>query len=325
MSSSKNLDQKNTSFLTKSNSAFIENMYIRYIEKDPNLPVSWIDYFDTLNEDINSVVKELEGPTWQPQKKKINLNKEKNQSQNINIENIELSKVESIKAIALIRAYRIRGHLIANLDPLKMMDRKYLHELHPEDHGFKKEDYDKKIYLGSYLDTGYASINEILNKLRKVYCSTIGAEYMHISDPEEKVWFRDRMEKEQNQLSFTENGKKAILNKVVQAEGFEKFLAKKYVGTKRFGLDGGESLIPALEQIIKRGGQLGVKEVKIGMPHRGRLNVLANVLQKSYKRIFNEFAGEASYNKLEDSTGDVKYHLGASSDREFDGNVVHVS
>ena len=295
------------------------------IEKDPNLPASWIDYFDTLNEDINSVVKELEGPTWQPQKKKINLNKEKNQSQNINIENIELSKVESIKAIALIRAYRIRGHLIANLDPLKMMDRKYLHELHPEDHGFKKKDYDKKIYLGSYLDTGYASINEILNKLRKVYCSTIGAEYMHISDPEEKVWFRDRMEKEQNQLSFTENGKKAILNKVVQAEGFEKFLAKKYVGTKRFGLDGGESLIPALEQIIKRGGQLGVKEVKIGMPHRGRLNVLANVLQKSYKRIFNEFAGEASYNKLEDSTGDVKYHLGASSDREFDGNVVHVS
>ena len=257
-------------------------------------------------------------------KKKINLNKEKNQSQNINIENIELSKVESIKAIALIRAYRIRGHLIANLDPLKMMDRKYLHELHPEDHGFKKEDYDKKIYLGSYLDTGYASINEILNKLRKVYCSTIGAEYMHISDPEEKVWFRDRMEKEQNQLSFTENGKKAILNKVVQAEGFEKFLAKKYVGTKRFGLDGGESLIPALEQIIKRGGQLGVKEVKIGMPHRGRLNVLANVLQKSYKKIFNEFVGELD-SKSEESAGDVKYHLGASSNREFDGNLVHVS
>ncbi len=325
MSSSKNLEQKNTSFLTKSNSAFIENMYIRYIEKDPSLPMSWIDYFDTLNEDINSVIKELEGPTWQPQKKKINLKKEKNKSQDTNIEDLEVSKIESIKAIALIRAYRIRGHLIANLDPLKMMDRKYLHELHPEDHGFKKEDYDKKIYLGSYLDTGYASINEILNKLRKVYCSTIGAEYMHISDPEEKVWFRDRMEKEQNQLSFTENGKKAILNKVIQAEGFEKFLAKKYVGTKRFGLDGGESLIPALEQIIKRGGQLGVKEVKIGMPHRGRLNVLANVLQKSYKRIFNEFAGEASYNKLEDSTGDVKYHLGASSDREFDGNVVHVS
>tara|TARA_Y100000591_G_scaffold176697_2_gene152620 strand:+ start:2 stop:2335 length:2334 start_codon:yes stop_codon:yes gene_type:complete len=146
-----------------------------------------------------------------------------------------------------------------------------------------------------------------------------------MSDPTEKIWFRDRMEKKENQVNFTLNGKKAILNKIVQAEGFEKFLAKKFVGTKRFGLDGGESLIPALEQIIKRGGQLGVKEVKIGMSHRGRLNVLANVLQKSYKRIFNEFAGEESISNIDDSTGDVKYHLGASSDREFDGNSVHVS
>ena len=325
MSSSKNLEQKNTSFLTKSNSAFIENMYIRYIEKDPNLPLSWKDYFDTLNDDIKSVVKELEGPTWQPRKKRIKYESTKSTTKVTNNEDLETAKSESIKAIALIRAYRIRGHLIANLDPLNLMERKYLYELHPEDHGFKKEDYDKKIFLGSYLDTGYASVNEILSKLRKIYCSTIGAEYMHITDPIEKVWFRDRMEKRENQLNFTENGKKAILNKIVQAEGFEKFLARKYVGTKRFGLDGGEALIPALEQIIKRGGQLGVKEVKIGMPHRGRLNVLANVLQKSYKRIFNEFAGEENYAKAEDSAGDVKYHLGASSDREFDGNSVHVS
>ena len=325
MSSSKNLEQKNTSFLTKSNSAFIENMYIRYIEKDPNLPLSWKDYFDTLNDDIKSVVKALEGPTWQPRKKRIKYESTKSTTKVTNNEDLETAKSESIKAIALIRAYRIRGHLIANLDPLNLMERKYLYELHPEDHGFKKEDYDKKIFLGSYLDTGYASVNEILSKLRKIYCSTIGAEYMHITDPIEKVWFRDRMEKRENQLNFTENGKKAILNKIVQAEGFEKFLARKYVGTKRFGLDGGEALIPALEQIIKRGGQLGVKEVKIGMPHRGRLNVLANVLQKSYKRIFNEFAGEENYAKAEDSAGDVKYHLGASSDREFDGNSVHVS
>ena len=205
------------------------------------------------------------------------------------------------------------------------MNREYIHDLHPKDHGFKKEDYDKKIFLGSYMDAdGYASINEILPKLRKIYCSTIGVEYMHISDPTEKVWFRNRMEKKENELQFTNDGKKAILNKIIQAEGFEKFLAKKFVGTKRFGLDGAESLIPALEQIIKRGGQIEVKEIKIGMPHRGRLNVLANVLQKSYKRIFNEFAGEFS-NTFEDSAGDVKYHLGASSNREFDGNSVHVS
>ena len=320
MTSSKNIEFKKTSFLNKSNSAFIEEMYIKYIEKDPNLPESWKEYFKDLNDDIESIIKEVEGPSW-AQRKKVNLDKITNELAGQN----QSSITESIKAIALIRAYRIRGHLIANLDPLGMMERNYIHELHPEDHGFKKEDYGKKIFIGSYLNTTSASINEILQKLRKVYCSNIGVEYMHISDPVEKIWFRERMEKEENQINFTSNGKKAIFNKIVQAEGFEKFLAKKYVGTKRFGLDGAESLIPALEQIIKRGGQLGVKEIKIGMPHRGRLNVLANVLQKSYKRIFNEFAGEISNLRKEDSTGDVKYHLGASSDREFDGNSVHIS
>ncbi|MBO6491815.1 MAG: 2-oxoglutarate dehydrogenase E1 component, partial [Pelagibacteraceae bacterium] len=235
----------------------------------------------------------------------------------------EKEKEQSVKAIALIRAYRIRGHLIANLDPLGLMERKYLDELHPSDHGFKKEDYNHNIYLNGYMDRKYATINEILSFLRSTYCSTIGAEYMHISDPVEKKWFRERMEKKENQLHFTDKGKKAILNKLVQAEGFERFLAVKFIGTKRFGIDGGESFIPALEQIIKRGGQLGVKEVKIGMPHRGRLNVLANLLQKTYKRILNEFIGEHYSSK--DSTGDVKYHLGASSNRDFDGNLVHIS
>ena len=325
MSSSKNIEFEQTSFLSKSNSAFIEDMYQKYIENDPNLPESWKRYFETLDEDFDLIVKEIEGPSWKRNRKKINLDKKISKNKNLysSVE-IENDKADSIRAIALIRAYRIRGHLIADLDPLGMMERKYLHELHPSDHGFNKEDYDKKIFLHSYMEKGYSTVNEIISNLKKIYCSTIGVEYMHISDPVEKVWFRNRMEKEENKIKFTDNGKKAILNKIIQAEGFEKFLAKKYVGTKRFGLDGAESLIPAMEQIIKKGGQLGVKEIKIGMPHRGRLNVLANVLQKSYKRIFNEFAGEISSN-LEDSAGDVKYHLGASSNREFDGNSVHVS
>tara|TARA_B100000965_G_scaffold172523_1_gene144155 strand:+ start:1461 stop:4355 length:2895 start_codon:yes stop_codon:yes gene_type:complete len=332
MSSSKNLEISKTSFLSKANSSFIEDMYLRYLANDTTLPLSWKNYFNTLGEEIDTIVKDLEGPTWKPDKKKVDIQiskeefKEEKEYRSLNItsKDIEKSKSDTIKAIALIRAYRIRGHLIANLDPLGMMERKYLYELHPSDHGFKKDEYDKKIYLHSYMDKGYSSINEIISFLKKIYCSTIGVEYMHISDPEEKKWFRDRMEKEENKINFTKNGKKAILNKLIQAEGFEKFLALKFVGTKRFGLDGAESLIPALEQIIKRGGQLGVKELKIGMSHRGRLNVLANVFQKSYKRIFNEFAGELS-NTQEDSAGDVKYHLGASSNREFDGNSVHVS
>ena len=330
-----NIIFERTSFLQGSNSPFIKELYLKYLEDPKSVPQSWIDFFDGLGEDQNIIKKEILGPSW-ARKQNNNLKKDtvskdiiENIKQPINDtssiqENYEKEKEQSVKAIALIRAYRIRGHLIADLDPLQIMERKYLHELHPADHGFKKEDYNKKIYLHSYMDRGYSTINEIISFLKKTYCSTIGVEYMHISDPVEKVWFRERMEKKENQLKFTNNGKKAILNKLIQAEGFEKFLAQKFVGTKRFGLDGAESLIPALEQIIKRGGQLGVKEVKIGMPHRGRLNVLANLLQKSYKRIFNEFAGEFS-NTPADSTGDVKYHLGASSNREFDGNVVHIS
>ena len=323
-----------TSFLQGSNSPFIEELYLEYLKNPKSVPESWQKFFDGLDDDHKIVQTEIQGPSWSPKKdylsrknKEIkNLKKDVQISKNGDLVSQEISekeKEQSVKAIALIRAYRIRGHLIADLDPLGMMERKYLHELHPADHGFKKEDYNKKIYLHSYMDRGYATINEILTFLRNTYCSTIGVEYMHISDPVEKIWFRERMEKEENQLKFTINGKKAILNKLIQAEGFEKFLAVKFVGTKRFGIDGGESLIPALEQIIKRGGHLGVKEVKIGQPHRGRLNILANVLQKSYKRMFNEFAGE--YASFGSSTGDVKYHLGASSNREFDGNLVHIS
>tara|TARA_A100001011_G_scaffold120924_1_gene127639 strand:- start:762 stop:3644 length:2883 start_codon:yes stop_codon:yes gene_type:complete len=327
MSSSKNnTTYKKTSFLVGNNSEFINEFYADYLSDPKSLPESWRKFFDGLSDEQKLIYNDLKGPSWSPKKnnRKINLNeKHHEKKEKLPDDDLESTK-ESVSAIALIRAYRIRGHLIANLDPLEMMQRNYLEDLNPEDHGFTKKDYNKKIYVGEYVQGGYSTIKEILTFFRKIYCSTIGVEYMHISDPVEKKWFRERMEKEENQLRFTSNGKKAILNKLIQAEGFEKFLAVKFVGTKRFGLDGGEALIPALEQIIKRGGHLGFKEVKIGQPHRGRLNILANVLQKSYKRMFNEFAGEyASFSS--DSTGDVKYHLGASSNREFDGNLVHVS
>ncbi len=329
MSSSENNNTyKKTSFLAGNNSSFIKKFYSDYLSDPNKIPEDWRLFFDGLKDNEEIILKDLQGPSWSLNKDislKKDISKKKIIKENVISEkSSEKEKEKSVKAIALIRAYRIRGHLIANLDPLGMMERKYLEDLHPQDHGFNKEDYNKKIYVGSYMNKGYTTINNILTFFRKIYCSTIGVEYMHISDPVEKIWFRERMEKKENQLKFTENGKKAILNKLIQAEGFEKFLAVKFVGTKRFGLDGGEALIPALEQIIKRGGHLGFKEVKIGQPHRGRLNILANVLQKSYKRMFNEFSGDyASYNS--DSTGDVKYHLGASSNREFDGNLVHVS
>ena len=300
MSSSKNLDYQKTSFLSKSTSAFIEQMYLKFINKDSNLPESWKKYFLEIGEEVDVIAKEINGPSWSPKKKKIdidaiqiNLDKEQNNLSESNITTIinkkELSEENrrSIRAVSLIRSYRQRGHLIANLDPLELRKIEYLDELHPESYGFNKGDYNKKIYLDGIANRNYSTIKEILSFLRKTYCGKIGYEYMHISNPTERKWFRDRVEKDENALQFTKNGKEAILNKIIQAEGFEKFLHTKYVGTKRFGLDGAESLIPALEQIIKIGGQNNVKEVKIGMSHRGRLNVLANVLQKSYKRIYN--------------------------------------
>ena len=339
MSSSNNLEYEKTSFLNKSNSAFIERMYLKFINKEADLPESWKDYFEGIGDELNIVAKEINGPSWGPKKNKVDIdelqkkidqkennleNKLVDRSEKFNYQLLANSNKDSISAVSLIRAYRLRGHLLANLDPLEMRESDYLDELHPEFYGFKKENYDKKIFLNGVINRKDATIKEILKFLKKTYCGNVGYEFMHISNPDERKWFRDRIEQDTNALEFTKNGKEAILNKLVQAEGFEKFLATKYVGTKRFGLDGGESLIPALEQIIKISGQSQVKEVKIGMSHRGRLNVLANVLQKSYKRIFNEFAGEFG-NTSDEGAGDVKYHLGASSNREFDGNSVHVS
>src|SRR6056300_331405 len=332
MSLTKNLDFEKTSFLTKTNSAFLEQMYLKYINQDPDLPSSWKIYFDELGDELDLVANEIKGPSWAPIKKNINIieKKPKNGSSSSEVLKKTSSKdqiqnnINSIKAVELIRAYRLRGHLLAKLDPLGLKETEYLDELHPEYYGFKKSDYKREIFLNGVTNKKYSNISEILTFLNKTYCGPIGYEYMHISNYEERVWLRKRIEGNESEIQFTKNGKEAILNKLIQAEGFEKFLATKYVGTKRFGLDGAESLIPALEQIIKIGGQSQIKEVKIGMSHRGRLNVLANVLQKSYKRIFNEFAGEFSSSSNE-GAGDVKYHLGASSNREFDGNPVHVS
>ena len=337
MPSSKNLEFEKTSFLNKSNSAFIEQMYLKFINKDLDLPDSWKDYFEGVGDELNIIAKEINGPSWGPKKNKVDIDElqrridqeEANSKNNIVNEssshiNSSTSNEDSIKAVSMIRSYRQRGHLIAKLDPLELLKSDYLDELHPESFGFKKKDYKKNIYLGGIINKQNSNIKEILGFLKKTYCGPIGYEYMHISNPTERKWFRDRVEKSKDNMNFTKNGKEAILNKLIQAEGFEKFLHTKYVGTKRFGLDGSESLIPALEQIIKISSQSQVKEVKIGMSHRGRLNVLANVLQKSYKRIFNEFAEEFG-SSTEDGAGDVKYHLGASSNREFDGNSVHVS
>ena len=330
-SSNNNTVYKKTSFLAGNNSEFINEFYADYISDPNSLPESWRMFFDGLSEDEKIIYDNLKGPSWGPQKKikkpfsKLEENKVNNGNTiDLNSNSVKQASKDSVRAIMLVRAYRIRGHLIANLDPLSIQKKEEHPELKPESYGFLKSDYNRKIFLDGVLGLQYADLNQILKILKKTYSSNIGYEFMHMGDPEEKSWIRDRIEGPEKEITFTKNGKKAIFNKIIQAEGFEKYLHVKFVGTKRFGLDGGESLIPALEQIIKRGGNLGAKEIKIGMPHRGRLNVLANVMGKPFKAIFSEFFGKTGSTK-KDFEGDVKYHLGASSNREFDGNSVHIS
>ena len=330
-SSDNNITYKKTSFLAGVNSEFITEFYADYIYDPSSLPNSWRSFFEGLSENEKLIYNDIKGPSWSPEKKlkKIKFPKELTKEEDVNITNINIDSAkqaskDSVRAIMLIRAYRIRGHLIANLDPLLIQKKKEHPELKPETYGFERKDYNRKIFLDGVLGLQYADLNQILEILKKTYSAKIGYEFMHMGDPEEKSWIRDRIEGPEKDIIFTKNGKKAILNKIIQAEGFEKYLHVKFVGTKRFGLDGGESLIPALEQIIKKGGNLGAKEIKIGMPHRGRLNVLANVMGKPFKAIFSEFFGKTAITN-KSFEGDVKYHLGASSNREFDGNSVHIS
>ncbi len=241
------------------------------------------------------------------------------------LDEVRQATQDSLHALMLIRAYRIRGHLIADLDPLGLQPSEVHPELDPATLGFTEADMDRPIFIDMVLGLETATLREILEILKRTYCGTFAVEFMHITDPEQKAWLQQRIEGPDKDISFTPEGKRAIFNKLVEAEGFENFLNIKYTGTKRFGLDGAEAMVPALEQIIKRGGALGVKEIVIGMPHRGRLNVLAAVMGKPYHHIFHEFQGGSVTPDDIGGSGDVKYHLGASSDREFDGNNVHLS
>jgi 2-oxoglutarate dehydrogenase E1 component len=238
---------------------------------------------------------------------------------------IEEAAADSIRAMMLVRTYRVRGHLGADLDPLGLSKQELPADLDPAYHGFSGAALDRKVYLGGTLGLEWATVRELVEVLKRNYCGKVGYEYMHIADVEERRFIQDRIEGGDKSIDFTPEGKKAILSAVIRGEQYEKFLGKKYVGTKRFGLDGGESMIPALEAVIKYGGSRGIKEIVYGMAHRGRLNVLANVMAKPYRVIFHEFSGGTANPEDVGGSGDVKYHLGTSTDREFDGIKVHMS
>ncbi|MCW9033242.1 MAG: 2-oxoglutarate dehydrogenase E1 component [Alphaproteobacteria bacterium] len=334
------------SLLSGSNAGYIAELYSRYLENPNSVDPSWGSFFSELQDDGKAILDELRGASWADERKGlIGGKKEEDGHAVVGLkesrrdeqrgrqatastsggEDSRRATLDSIRALMMIRTYRVRGHLIANFDPLGIEGQAHHPELDPESYGFGEEDMDRPIFIDHVLGLESATVRQILKVLKRTYCGSVGVEFMHMQDPAAKSWIQRRIESANNRTEFTLKGKQAILERLTEAEGFENYLHVKFPGTKRFGIDGGESLMPAMEQILKRGAQLGIKEVILGMPHRGRLNVLVNVMRKPYVNLFSEFQGTSANPDDVEGSGDVKYHLGTSSDRLFDGNNVHLS
>ncbi|HZF32964.1 MAG TPA: thiamine pyrophosphate-dependent enzyme, partial [Candidatus Angelobacter sp.] len=326
------MQQIDPTILSGPNAPFIAELYARYVEDPGAVDPSWQRFFAELQDDGRSVLRDLRGASWAPRRPAVIVNGTPAAAAPSvaaagpsSVEAMKAAAKDSIRARMLIRAYRVRGHLEASLDPLELKPRERHPELDPKTYGFTDADMERPIYIDYLLGHETATLRQIVQAVRETYCGNIGVEFMHIQDPAQKAWIQERIEVSHNQTRFTDIGKRTILERLTAAELFERFLDRKYTGTKRFGLDGGESLIPALEQILKRGSQLGMNEVVIGMTHRGRLNVLANFMNKPYAAIFSEFQGNPANPEDVQGSADVKYHLGTSADREFDDKIVHLS
>jgi len=338
-----------TSFLYGSNAAFIEDLHERWASDPGSVSPEWRAFFDQLRDSADQVRQAAGAGAWgrgvttepseelgvfdgrwpapKPDPKAKGGATAASAKADVSADAIRAAAHDSIRALMLIRAWRVRGHLQANLDPLGIEKPVSNPELTPEFYGFTGADLDRPIFLDGVLGLQTGTVREVLDILKRTYGGSIGVQFMHIAEPEEKAWLQQRIEgpDKYHENAFTKEGKLAILAKLIEAETFERFLHKRFPGTKRFGLDGGEAMVPAMEQVIKRGGGLGVDEIVLGMAHRGRLNTLAAVMGKPYRALFHEFQGGSSVPSDVEGSGDVKYHMGASSDREFDGNRVHLS
>ncbi|HUZ73266.1 MAG TPA: 2-oxoglutarate dehydrogenase E1 component [Stellaceae bacterium] len=315
-----------STFLTGFNAAFIAELHSRYLKDPGAVDESWRRFFAELADTPDAVSGELTGPGWGRAQPHIIGNGAAAPNGHVAAP-VEAGKaaLDSIQAMNLIRGYRVRGHLIADLDPLGLTGLKSHPDLDPATYGFTEADYNRPIFVNNLLGFTTATLRQILEALKATYCGKVGVEYMHIQELEQRRWIQARIEVPRNQTEFTPEGKRAILERLTAAEDLERFLDRRYTGTKRFGLEGAEALIPALEQIIKRGGQLGMKELVIGMPHRGRLNVLTNVMGKRFAALFSEFQGNPANPEDVQGSGDVKYHLGTSTDREIGDIKMHLS
>ncbi|MGY8813715.1 MAG: 2-oxoglutarate dehydrogenase E1 component [Gammaproteobacteria bacterium] len=312
------------SFLYSANADFIEDLYESFISDPTSVPDEWQKLFESLQDEGSISTPERSHSSVR--KAFLNAAKTSSAQNSVNSES-STDNQKQVSVLQLINAHRFRGHQQANLDPLNLYQRPPVPELDPEFHNLTKSDLNTIFNTGSLFAENEIPLSEILNIIRSTYCGNIGAEYMHINETEQKRWIQQRLEETGSTPNFNSSKKRRILNRVIAANALEEYLHTKYAGQKRFSLEGGESLIPLLDEIVQNGGQASVEEVVIGMAHRGRLNVLVNIIGKMPEELFGEFEGKLSSDlNLDDiQSGDVKYHLGYSSDIQTSGGPVHLT
>ena len=319
----------NDSFLNSANAPYVAELYFKYTQNPKSIDDSWKSFFSSLNEDELSIISDFGGPEWKKRDTNviddISFDKVVRSSASVDFASFKTSTLDSIRALRLIRAYRVNGHLIANLDPLNLHEKNYHPELDYKSYGFSDNDLDREIFVDGSLGLETATLKEIIKILNQTYSSSIGVEFLHIQSVEQKQWVQERIEEVHNKTNFTTQGKKAIYQRLVESELFEQYLDKKFLGTKRYGVEGGESMIPGIEQIVKQSCLADVQDIYFGTAHRGRLTLLATVLGMPYRGILSKFQGSLNDPNEVLGSGDVKYHLGVSSDREFDGKKIHLS
>ncbi len=319
----------NDTFLNSANAPYVAELYSKFRNDPESVDTTWKDFFYNLNEDDYSVLKDFGGPEWKERPSSIidknYITKVIKSNANYNSEEFRISTLDSIRALRLIRAFRINGHLIADLDPLGISEREYPQELDYKSYGFNELDLEKEIFIDGSLGLEKGKLKNIIKILKETYSASIGVEFLHIQQADQKQWVQERIEEVRNKTNFTNEGKKAIYKRLVESELFEQFLDKKFLGTKRYGIEGGEAMIPGIEQIVKQACLSGIEDIIIGTAHRGRLTLLSSVLEMPYKKILSKFQGSLNDPNEVLGSGDVKYHLGVSADREFEKKKIHLS
>ena len=319
----------NDTFLNSANAPYVAELYSKFRNDPESVDTTWKDFFNNLNEDDYSVLKDFGGPEWKERPSSIidknYITKVIKSNANYNSEEFRISTLDSIRALRLIRAFRINGHLIADLDPLGISEREYPQELDYKSYGFNESDLEKEIFIDGSLGLEKGKLKNIIKILKETYSASIGVEFLHIQQADQKQWVQERIEEVRNKTNFTNEGKKAIYKRLVESELFEQFLDKKFLGTKRYGIEGGEAMIPGIEQIVKQACLSGIEDIIIGTAHRGRLTLLSSVLEMPYKKILSKFQGSLNDPNEVLGSGDVKYHLGVSADREFEKKKIHLS